>query len=446
MIKTKLKQKLKVLGVVSLCLTTSNMVNAAPYFQTGENPIAAGKMWSPVANMSDEFDGNSLDTQKWQDEPVANGWTWIGRAPGLFDASAVNVNSGKLRVTVSKLPSPQTVNGNEFLYKGAIVRSINAGQHGWYYETKMKANNTEMSSTFWLMSKNSNCETKHELDIQENVGVISPTADAWAANFDHIFHSNMIHRTTNCNPTPTQIQGSVLLNNEKNSDRYFVYGAWWKSPTEVRFYLDGKYVYSITPSTPFNVDMWLQMAIETYDWNPVPATGSKVENGTWEERTTQYEWIRTWKIEDAPTTTNSVFIKKRNATGYAIDGGNGATNGQNVYLWNANVNNLNQNWNEISRGNGYYSYQKANTNFCLGGGNGGSNGQSVKLWPCGDTVQNQHWKKIHVSGNHYRLEKRNASGYSIDGGGGGANLQDVKLWASDHNNQNQHWTFTQGIQ
>ena len=288
----KLSPALVVLGLSSI----TSAVSAAPYFQTGQDPKPANTTWHSVANLSDEFNGDKLDLNKWQAEPVGNGWMWIGRPPGLFDTSAINVANGKLQVTVSKLPAPQVIKGKEFLYQGAIVRSINPGQAGWYYETRMKANQTEMSSTFWLMSKNSDCTTKHELDIQENVGRVTANAEKWAKDFDHIFHSNAFHRSTSCQKR-IQKENSITLN-EKNSSRYFVYGAWWKSPNEVRFYLDGKYAYSITPPTDFNVSMWIQMAIETYDWNPVPEDGGLIASGTWDERTTQYDWVRVWKLED----------------------------------------------------------------------------------------------------------------------------------------------------
>jgi hypothetical protein len=39
------------------------------------------------------------------------------------------------------------------------------------------------------------------------------------------------------------------------------------------------------------------MAIETYDWNPIPPDGGFVESGTKDQRTTQYEWVRVWRLE-----------------------------------------------------------------------------------------------------------------------------------------------------
>jgi len=43
---------------------------------------------------------------------------------------------------------------------------------------------------------------------------------------------------------------------------------------------------------------FIQMAVEIYDWNPVPEDGGLVETGTWEQRTTQYDWVRTWELAD----------------------------------------------------------------------------------------------------------------------------------------------------
>lgn len=136
-----------------------------------------------------------------------------------------------------------------------------------------------------------------------------------------------------------------------------------------------------------------------------------------------------------------VQMLKRNAASFAIDGGNAGANGQDVYLWSENDNNVNQQWYEIDRGNGYYSFQKVGTNYCLDGNQGGGDGQNAYLWSCMDNNQNQHWLKVSVGGDYYRLEKRNASAYSLDGNKAGADGQSVYLWSSNNSNQNQHWLF-----
>ncbi len=145
----------------------------------------------------------------------------------------------------------------------------------------------------------------------------------------------------------------------------------------------------------------------------------------------------------APFVNAATFVMEKQNTKFAIDGNKGAIKNQQVYLWNTNTSNVNQNWVQINRGNGYYSYRKQNTNMCLDGGNGGARRQAVKLWPCQSGNQNQHWKKVKVyNGTEiYRMEKRNAPGFSIDGNRGAARRQMLYLWDSNSGNVNQQWNF-----
>jgi len=278
-----------------LFAANAGLVHAQPFFVAGQDPKPMGEVWIRVDKMSDDFEGPSLDVAKWQSEPVGNGWTWVGRPPALFRASNVTVQDGKMRVTVGKLDEPVVKRGKEFTHQEAIVRSLNPGQVGWYFECRMKANQTVMSSTFWLMTKGGT-KKKLELDIQECVGRTTEKTEVWGKDWDQIFHSNAIHRTNRHNAKKVQLQAQMKPET-KNSERYYVYGAWWKSSEEIRFYLDGEYAYSIHPEVEWDVPAYLQMAIETYSWNPIPDDGGLVESGTWEERTTQYDWVRTWRLE-----------------------------------------------------------------------------------------------------------------------------------------------------
>ncbi len=273
------------------CSCKETTLAQQPFFSGGKDPKPAGKSWKAVTLLTDEFEGDKFDDSKWQKEPIGNDWVWDGRPPGLFKASNVIVKEGKLNVTVGKLDQPIIQNGKKFTHQGGIVRALNPGQVGWYYECKMKANKTVMSSTFWLMSKY-DCEKKLELDIQECVGRTTELTESWGKGWNKIFHANAIHRETTCHPKSERVQDMIKPDTE-NHERFYVYGAWWKSPTEILFYLDGKYAYTLHPTVTWDMPAYLHMAIETYDWNPIPADGGLVEHGTWEERTTQYEYVRT---------------------------------------------------------------------------------------------------------------------------------------------------------
>ncbi len=131
----------------------------------------------------------------------------------------------------------------------------------------------------------------------------------------------------------------------------------------------------------------------------------------------------------------------KQGTGFAVDGNRGAIEGQQLYLWQADLSNVNQQWVEASVGDGYFSYQKQNTALCIDGGQGGSLRQPVTLETCIAVDQNQHWEKISTSNGSFRLEKRGTD-FSIDGNRNGTNAQAMYLWSSDDNNVNQQWQFS----
>jgi hypothetical protein len=280
-------------AILSLVLTTG--LHAGPFFQDGQDPKPSDREWKPVPELSDDFNGSTLDAKKWQSHPEGNGWSWIGRPPALFRPENVTLRDGRMHVTVGKLDEPVVLKGSTYTHQGAIVRSIHPGQVGWFFECKMKANQTVMSSTFWLMTKNEH-RKKLELDIQECVGRTTDLSEEWSKKWDQIFHSNTIHRTNRYNKESVRWQAQKTTPT-KNHERFYVYGAWWKSPREIVFFLDGQHAYTIRPEVDWDVPAFIQMAIETYDWNPIPPDGGFVESGTKDQRTTQYEWVRVWRLE-----------------------------------------------------------------------------------------------------------------------------------------------------
>ena len=140
-----------------------------------------------------------------------------------------------------------------------------------------------------------------------------------------------------------------------------------------------------------------------------------------------------------PSTTKLVQIRKRNALNFCLNGGGTAPyDGQNVRLWGYIADHPAMTWEEIDRGDGYYSYQKKGTNYSLDGGNGGINAQNVYLWSTSANNYNQHWKKVNKGGGYVQLKKRNAA-FAVAGGNGGANAQNVKLFSASSGNWNLQW-------
>lgn len=134
-----------------------------------------------------------------------------------------------------------------------------------------------------------------------------------------------------------------------------------------------------------------------------------------------------------------VQLRKRNDLNYCINGGGGGANGQNVTIWSYIDEHNNLTWEEIDRGDGFYSYKKKGTNYCLDGGNGGAQGQNVYLWTEDPDNFNQHWTKVPTDDGTVKLRKRNSLGFAIDGNSGGANGQNVDLRRQGAGSQNIQW-------
>ncbi|GEM_PF-919552 len=286
-------------GNSASCSFNVTVIRAAPSsdvpFFIGNNQAPSGKKWVKISSLSDEFDDGSFDNAKWENTNPR----WIGRAPGLFKMNTVSEADDNLKLTVYQLDTPEVVNGETFTHAGSNIWSRTAATVGTYVEARMKANKTFMSSTFWLININgegTGCDRRTtELDIQECVGQVVGTSN-FAQSFDQSMHSNTHSRGATCAETTEGSEGNDTPTIKKVWEDYHVYGAWWKSPTEIDFFLDGEKVYTINPVEDFSLPMYLRLVVETYNWNPVPADGGMT--GTEAERTTYYDWVRGWELQD----------------------------------------------------------------------------------------------------------------------------------------------------
>jgi len=268
--------------------------------QAFAQPAVPGKVWEKVNELSDEFNGTQIDESKWNITPDGHSeLNWAGRKPAMFRKESFSIGNGYLGIEAGKLPEPVTLSSggkpDVYKYYGGILRSNITTSIGHYYECRMKMNKTEMGGGFWLCHEGT-CGDKTEIDITESVGHLTEQTHEWAYDWDQIMHSNAIHRKTSCNPEKRDQQ--KMTPPTKNSERFYTYGFYWKSATELMFYLDGEYVYTLTPPIPFDNDLFLQFSIEAYDWNPIPEDGGRVANAGKEDRTTLIDYIHVYKLAE----------------------------------------------------------------------------------------------------------------------------------------------------
>ena len=276
-----------------------------------------GKKWKKIESLSDEFN-NGFNTSKW----AKNIPSWEGRKPARFETANVSVSGGNLKLVAKTKANPFS----GWTHEGAAVRSVNKAPYG-YYETRMKANKTFMSSTFWLINESnsttSTCDRRvTELDVVEVVGIDTRNPNG---SFPNTMNSNSHSRqpwcpnppggqTSNC-PWPAGCNYTRVTKGNKAKigapswKDYHTYGVWYRNKDQATFYLDGKDVGTVNLPSDFNLNMFLRFVVETYDWNPAKP-GSDGMNRPLSERTTYYDWVRSYElVDDNSPITDKVSFK-----------------------------------------------------------------------------------------------------------------------------------------
>ncbi len=259
-------------------------------------PVEApeGYRWELNEVYSDEFNGSGLDHEKWHDTYPG----WKGREPGKFVPSSVSVSDGFLKIKCTVLDPPQGKSGQWNIACGAVQSKASDALYG-YYETRMKASGLTTSSTFWLINKRKNNKRpfkRTELDVMECIG----NAQRWPGFKDHM-HSNthleVFPKDPGAEPAGAKKGNTKKMEKPVNED-FHTYGCWWIDAKTMKFYLDGKYVYSIEPSTeldktPFDQPMVLNMVCEIYTWEFLPWTENLLNDSV---NTTLYDYVRAYKL------------------------------------------------------------------------------------------------------------------------------------------------------
>jgi hypothetical protein len=179
----------------------------------------------------------------------------------------VSVENGCLRIKNSRL-NPTEDNdgkpGTKYSLAGGAVASKSDQAWFGYYEVRMKASPTPMSSTFWLknlsntvkyIDENGKLVTeqhRQELDIIETVG--TPTRfPKWNRQFNANtdYHANV---KGGGGPPQLDVPGpkDELATIDNTAEGFHTYGLWWVDAKTLHFYYDGKFRFTIHPGTKYN--------------------------------------------------------------------------------------------------------------------------------------------------------------------------------------------------
>jgi hypothetical protein len=115
--------------------------------KSAESPLTGpppGSKWKPIPELTDEFEGNKLDSTKWHDHNPG----WKGREPGLFSPNNVSVSDGKLHLTARVETLPDLPKGFH-TFTTAAVKGKALVKYG-YFEIKCRPMKSQASSAFWF--------------------------------------------------------------------------------------------------------------------------------------------------------------------------------------------------------------------------------------------------------------------------------------------------------
>lgn len=232
------------------------------------SPLGLSGNWS--LDFRDEFDGNTIDYNKWSTGRW--GRTTTGDTPfntsiegAYFVSTNVSVSNGNLALTLT--PSVKTLNGKTYTYASGQVQSN--GHYfltpNTYIEARIKVPGcTGCWPAFWTVP---NGQWPPETDIFEFFN----TSTAAQPKFN-------LHRAGGGQSGP-KIYGETTVDYR---DEYHTYGLYWNG-TQYISYLDGK-AYDLGVTDPTTIPQFIILNLSMYDGN-TPPSGSAM----------YVDWIRTWK-------------------------------------------------------------------------------------------------------------------------------------------------------
>jgi len=259
-------------GQVAAAITRALAARRAPAGHPVQPMIKGGTnvLWTPMAALTDEFDGTKLDETKWH----ANNPAWKGRQPGFFSKKNVAVSDGKLHITMKAENLPDLPKGYHTFTCGA-VKSKTKVLYG-FFEARCRAMDSRGSSAFWFYDSTKEIWT--EIDVFE-IGGKAPGHERAVHMNVHVFH------------TPTEkkhwSKATTWTAPYRLADGYHTYGLDW-SKESIKFYIDGVLRRTVK-NTHWHQPLYLNFDSETMPkWFGLP----KKENLP---STFSTDYIRAWK-------------------------------------------------------------------------------------------------------------------------------------------------------
>jgi len=249
--------------------------------------------WQKYELMSDEFEADKLDEQKW----YAHNPGWKGRQPAFFSEGNVQVSEGKLHLTMRKEEPPENLKDKGYhTYSSAAVQSKTRVLYG-YFEIKAKPMRSHGSSAFWFYDIAPELWT--EIDVFEIGGGVPDWKKKYNMNL-HVFKTPQEKKHWS--------KPGGWISPDDWADDYHVYGLEWNEE-KLTWYVDGVPV-RWTKNTNWHQPLTMNFDSETMpDWFGLPRDEDLPS-------VFSIEYVRAWKKQ--PAQSKSLFTDRKFQQGFLL--------------------------------------------------------------------------------------------------------------------------------
>jgi beta-glucanase (GH16 family) len=209
-------------------------------------PLGAG--WKFIPEFSDEFNGTSLDKEKWWDFNP----TMHGRKPAFFSRENVRIKDGMLELW-TKVQHPEEVTEENRVrgydkFTTSIIKSKQRIRYG-YFLARCKAMKAGASNAFWLYDPLDAPEKYRDGSFSEEIDIFEVFGKPAKKEVDRKYFMT-VHRQK----TPyveTLVRSAFPLENKTSTytvpfdfcEDFHLYGFLW-TPEEMTWFVDGKEVFT----------------------------------------------------------------------------------------------------------------------------------------------------------------------------------------------------------
>jgi agarase len=269
------------------------------------NHISSSSNWTLLDQFSDNFNYSGKSAEfydKWHDNHIRG---WKGPGATYFSAEHSKLVDGRLVLSAESVPERaqgEVVDYGDFNSKKTIYTGFVTAKKTITYpifvEASMKISSLALASNFWMLSD----DDKYEIDVTETYGDTTHNVQQMSTNY-HIFkrdpvtneyledygHKAKHHKTAD----------KALLNQD-----FHRFGFYWKSPTHMEFYLDGKFVRELSSNTDltdpdghfFDRPMRLIFDMEDHVWRARKGITPTIKDlGDPTKNRMYVDWIRAYR-------------------------------------------------------------------------------------------------------------------------------------------------------